>query len=70
MGVDGGEPQQVVSEQRTVQRLQAENRALEYELTAAKVWLGYQADEIARVHAFNRRLLLTLWLTTKFETQA
>lgn len=59
-----------VSEQRTVQRLQAEVRALEYELTAAKVWLGVQADQVARVHAFNRRLLVLLWLTTKFETQA
>lgn len=62
VGVDGGEPQQAVSEQRTVQRLMAENRALEYELTAAKTWLGYQADHIARLEKANAGLRLALWL--------
>jgi hypothetical protein len=40
-----------VSEQRTLQRLETEVRALEYELTAARVWLAYQADHIARLEA-------------------
>lgn len=51
-----------MSEQRTVQRLMAENRALEYELTAAKTWLGYQADHIARLEKANAGLRLALWL--------
>lgn len=64
VAVDGGFAL-AVSEQRTILRLQAEVRALEYELTAAKVWLSYQADEIYRLRGWHRSSSMTL-----LETQA
>lgn len=52
-----------MSEQRTIQRLRLEVRALEYELTAKNAWLSVQADHIARLEKQNAGLRLALWLT-------
>lgn len=61
-----------MSEQRTIQRLQAEVRALEHELTAARYWLSYQADHITRLEKrLGEGWLLSLTRRTNtFEAQA